>query len=65
MQEKMKNEKGKLEMKNENEINNKMDNIIKKFGFESPVTIVFCTLCEKTKDEKEIEKAYSDIISKA
>lgn len=63
---KNKNEKGKLKMKNENKIINKMmDNIIKRFGFESQTTIAFCLLCEETKDEKEIEKVYSNILNRA
>lgn len=65
IQEKIKDKKGKFEMKNENGIANKMmDSIIKRFGFESQVTIDFCLLCE-TKDEKEIEKMYSNILNRA
>lgn len=40
-----------------------MNNIIKKFGFESDITISFCKACEcEIVTYKELEKSYNFII---
>lgn len=40
-----------------------MDKIINRYGFESKVTIAFCTMCESGKyTEKEIEKKFKNLM---
>ena len=42
-----------------------MNDVIKKYGFETDETITFCTLCEQAtnkEEEKAIEKMYKDLM---
>lgn len=45
-------------------IDDMIDNVCRKSGFETKQTIIFCKLCENTTDKTKIYKAYKKIMKK-
>ena len=40
-----------------------MDRVIKKFGFETDITIQFCTLCEIVDEDATVDVAYNYVMN--